>query len=92
VPRLISDRNLPDGHKAWNQLMERRHRQPDRQPKWVRDAGKRSKVVPGTTSLCRRFSVFSDNSKPVSENGPLNVPSTSTHRSTPPEYGSNKGA
>ena len=76
VPRLIGDRNLPDGHKAlekgeWDLVIDN----PTSDPKWVRGAGKALKGRVGHYMFVSTISVFSDNSKPIDENGPLNEPS-----------------
>ena len=91
VPRLIGDRNLPDGHKAlesgeWDVVIDN----PTANPKWVRDAGKALKGRTRHYIFVSTISVFSDNSKPVDENGPLNVPSDIDAPFDAAKYGSNK--
>jgi 2'-hydroxyisoflavone reductase len=72
VPRLIGDRNLPDGHKAlesgeWDVVIDN----PTANPKWVRDAGKALRGRTKHYVFVSTISVFSDNSAPIDENGPL---------------------
>ncbi len=91
VPRLIGDRNLPDGHKAlssgeWDVVIDN----PTANPKWVRDAGVALKGRTKHYVFISTISVFSDNSKPVDENGPLNVPSDIDAPFDVSKYGSNK--
>ena len=91
VPRLIGDRNLPDGHKAlekgnWDVVIDN----PTANPKWVRDAGIALKGRTKHYLFVSTISVFSDNSKPVDENGPLNVPSDIDAAFDAAKYGSNK--
>ena len=91
VPRLIGDRNLPDGHKAlekgeWDLVIDN----PTSNPKWVRDAGKALKGRAGHYIFISTISVFSDNSKPIDENGPLNEPSDIDAPFESSKYGSNK--
>ena len=91
VPRLIGDRNLPDGHKAlekgnWDVVIDN----PTANPKWVRDAGIALKGRTKHYVFVSTISVFSDNSKPVDENGPLNMPSDIDAAFDAAKYGSNK--
>ncbi len=91
VPRLIGDRNLPDGHDAlkkgtWDVVIDN----PTANPKWVRGAGEALKGRAGQYIFVSTISVFSDNSKPVDENGPLNVPSDIDAAFNAQTYGSNK--
>ena len=91
IPRLIGDRNLPDGHKAlstgeWDVVIDN----PTANPKWVRDAGKALKGRTNHYIFVSTISVFSDSSKPVDENGPLNTPSDIEATFDPSKYGSNK--
>ena len=91
IPRLIGDRNLPDGHKAlstgeWDVVIDN----PTANPKWVRDAGKALKGRTKHYIFVSTISVFSDSSKPVDENGPLNTPSDIEATFDPSKYGSNK--
>ena len=91
VPRLIGDRNLPDGHKAlekgnWDVVIDN----PTANPKWVRDAGIALKGRTKHYVFVSTISVFSDNSKPVDENGPLNIPSDIDAAFDAAKYGSNK--
>ena len=91
IPRLIGDRNLPDGHKAlstgeWDVVIDN----PTANPKWVRDAGTALKGRTKHYIFVSTISVFSDNSKPVDENGPLNTPSDIETPFDPSKYGSNK--
>jgi 2'-hydroxyisoflavone reductase len=72
VPRLIGDRNLPDGHKAleggeWDVVIDN----PTANPKWVRDAGKALRGRTKHYVFVSTISVFSDNSAPIDESGPL---------------------
>ncbi len=91
VPRLIGDRNTPDGHKAlesgeWDVVIDN----PTANPKWVRDAGKALKGRTKHYIFVSTISVFSDNSKPVDENGTLNVPVDIDAPYDAQKYGSNK--
>ena len=91
VPRLIGDRSLPDGHKAlekgnWDVVIDN----PTANPKWVRDAGIALKGRTKHYVFVSTISVFSDNSKPVDENGPLNIPSDIDAAFDAAKYGSNK--
>ena len=91
VPRLIGDRNLPDGHDAlkkgtWDVVIDN----PTANPKWVRGAGEALKGRVGQYMFVSTISVFSDNSKPVDENGPLNLPSDIEATFNAQTYGSNK--
>lgn len=89
--KLIGDRNLPDGHKAlesgnWDVVIDN----PTSNPKWVRDAGKALKGRTKHYIFISTISVFSDNSKPVDENGPLNEPSDIDAPYDANKYGQNK--
>ena len=91
VPRLIGDRNLPDGHKAlekgtWDIVIDN----PTANPTWVRGAGQALKGRVGHYLFVSTISVFSDNSKPIDENGPLNKPSDIDAPFNAQAYGSNK--
>lgn len=91
VPRLVGDRNEPDGHKAlesgqWDVVIDN----PTANPKWVRDAGKALKGRTKHYMFVSTISVFSDNSKPLDEDGPLNAPSDIDAPFDAKAYGSNK--
>lgn len=91
IPRLIGDRNLPDGHKAlssgeWDVVIDN----PTANPKWVRGAGEALKGRTKHYIFVSTISVFSDNSKPVDENGPLNTPSDIEAPFDATKYGNNK--
>lgn len=91
VPRLVGDRNLPDGHKAltkgeWDVVIDN----PTSNPKWVRGAGEALKGRVGQYIFISTISVFSDSSKPVDESGPLNAPSDIDAEFNAQAYGSNK--
>ena len=91
VPRLIGDRNLPDGHKAlekgeWDVVIDN----PTSDPKWVRAAGQALKGRAKHYIFISTISVFSDNSKPVDENGPLNTPTDIDAPYNAQAYGGNK--
>ncbi len=91
VPRLVGDRNLPDGHKAleggeWDVVIDN----PTANPKWVRDAGVALKGRTKQYIFVSTISVFSDNSKSLDENGPLNKPSDIDAPFDASAYGSNK--
>ncbi len=91
VPRIVGDRNLPDGHKAlskgeWDVVIDN----PTSNPKWVRDAGIALKGRTKHYIFVSTISVFSDNSKPIDENGPLNTPSDIDAPYNAQAYGSNK--
>ncbi len=91
VPRLVGDRNLPDGHDAlkkgtWDVVIDN----PTANPKWVRGAGEALKGRVGHYMFISTISVFSDNSMPVDENGPLNTPSDMDAPFNAQAYGSNK--
>lgn len=76
VPRLVGDRNAPDGHAAlksgtWDVVIDN----PTTNPKWVRGAGEALKGRVGQYIFVSTISVFSDYSKPgMDENGPLHEP------------------
>lgn len=76
VPRIIGDRNAPNGHDGlksgtWDVVIDN----PTRNPAWVRDAGVALKGRVGQYIFVSTISVFSDYSKPgMDENGPLNAP------------------
>jgi 2'-hydroxyisoflavone reductase len=91
VARLVGDRNLPEGHDAlkngtWDLVIDN----PTSNPKWVRGAGQALKGRVGQYLFVSTISVFSDNSKPVDENGPLNTPSDIDAEYNAQAYGSNK--
>ena len=91
VPRLIGDRNQPNGHDAlkagkWDVVIDN----PTSDPKWVRGAGEALKGRVGQYIFVSTISVFSDTSKPVDENGPLNTPSDIDAPYNAQAYGSNK--
>lgn len=91
VPRIVGDRNLPDGHKGlskgeWDVVIDN----PTSNPKWVRDAGIALKGRTKHYIFVSTISVFSDNSKPIDENGPLNMPSDIDAPYNAQAYGSNK--
>lgn len=91
VARLVGDRNVPDGHNAlakgtWDVVIDN----PTSNPKWVRGAGQALKGRVGQYMFVSTISVFSDNSKPVDENGPLNTPSDIDVAFNAQAYGSNK--
>lgn len=95
VPRLIGDRNLPDGHKAlekgeWDVVIDN----PTSNPKWVRDAGQALKGRTKHYIFVSTISVFADNSKPQDENGQLNAPSDvdAPYNGAIQFYGANKVA
>lgn len=91
VKRLQGDRNLPDGHRAlasgsWDVVIDN----PVSNPAWVRDAGR---ALQGRTKhymYVSTISVFSDNSKPVDEQGPLHTPSDIDAPYNAQAYGPNK--
>lgn len=91
VPRLIGDRNLPDGHKAleggeWDVVIDN----PTANPKWVRDAGR---ALQGRTKhylFVSTISVFADVSAPIDENGTLLPPADIDANFDPKTYGQNK--
>lgn len=75
VPRLVGDRNLPDGHKAlesgaWDVVIDN----PTANPKWVRDAGRALRGRTRHYIFVSTISVFSDTSGVLDENGPLLAP------------------
>lgn len=91
VPRLVGDRNHPDGHAAlkkgnWDVVIDN----PTSNPMWVRGAGEALKGRVGQYIFVSTISVFSDNSKPVDENGPLNTPSDIDKPYNAQAYGNNK--
>jgi 2'-hydroxyisoflavone reductase len=91
VPRLQGDRNLPDGHKAlesgeWDVVIDN----PTSNPKWVLGAGTALRGRTKHYIFVSTISVFSDNSAPIDENGPLNVPSDINAPYDAKQYGSNK--
>ncbi|HYW31273.1 MAG TPA: NAD-dependent epimerase/dehydratase family protein [Gemmatimonas sp.] len=91
VPRLVGDRNLPGGHDAlksgeWDVVIDN----PTANPKWVRDAGVALKGRTKHYMFISTISVFSDNSKTLDENGPLNPPSDIDAPYDSSKYGSNK--
>lgn len=91
VPRLVGDRNLPDGHKAlergeWDVVIDN----PTSNPKWVRDAGKALRGRTKHYIFVSTISVFSDNSAPIDENGPLLPPADIEAAFDAKIYGQNK--
>lgn len=91
VPRLVGDRNLPDGHDSlkkgkWDVVIDN----PTSNPKWVRGVGQALKGNVGQYIFVSTISVFSDTSKPVDENGPLNTPSDIDAEYNAQAYGNNK--
>ncbi len=91
VPRLIGDRNLPDGHKAleggeWDVVIDN----PTANPKWVRDAGRALKGRTRHYIFVSTISVFADVSKPIDESGTLLAPSDIDATFDPKIYGQNK--
>ncbi len=91
VPRLIGDRNLPDGHKAleggeWDVVIDN----PTANPKWVRDAGRALKGRTKHYIFVSTISVFADLSSPVDESGVLLAPSDIDAAFDAKLYGQNK--
>jgi 2'-hydroxyisoflavone reductase len=91
VPRLIGDRNLPDGHKAlesgqWDVVIDN----PTSNPKWVRDAGLALRGRTKHYLFVSTISVFSDSSAPFDESGPLLAPVDIEAPFNPAQYGQNK--
>lgn len=91
VPRLIGDRNLPDGHKAlgsgeWDVVIDN----PTANPNWVRDAGRALKGRTKHYIFVSTISVFADLSVVVDENGPLLPPADIDATFDPKSYGQNK--
>ena len=91
VPRLIGDRNLPDGHKVlesgtWDVVIDN----PTANPKWVRDAGKALKGRTKHYIFVSTISVYSTLSQPFDENGPLNTPVNIDTAFDATKYGANK--
>jgi 2'-hydroxyisoflavone reductase len=91
VPRLIGDRNLPDGHKAlesgeWDVVIDN----PTANPKWVRDAGKALRGRTKHYLFVSTISVFSDSSAPFDEKGPLLPPADIDAPFDAKVYGQNK--
>ncbi|HYW51232.1 MAG TPA: NAD-dependent epimerase/dehydratase family protein, partial [Gemmatimonadaceae bacterium] len=91
VPRLVGDRNLPDGHKAlesgeWDVVIDN----PTSNPKWVRDAGRALKGRTKHYMFVSTISVFSDTSAPFDENGTLHAPSDIDAPYDAKVYGQNK--
>jgi 2'-hydroxyisoflavone reductase len=91
VPRLVGDRNLPDGHKAlesgeWDVVIDN----PTSNPKWVRDAGRALKGRTKHYIFVSTISVFSDNSTSIDENGPLLEPADISAAFDAARYGNNK--
>ncbi len=91
VPRLIGDRNLPDGHKAleageWDVVIDN----PTANPKWVRDAGKALRGRTKHYLFVSTISVFADVSSPIDENGPLLPPADIDATFDASIYGRNK--
>lgn len=93
VPRLIGDRNVAGGHDAlkkgsWDVVIDN----PTSDPKWVRGAGEALKGRVGHYMFVSTISVFSDNSKPIDENGPLHTPADIDKPYDRATYGPNKVA
>ena len=91
VPRLIGDRNLPDGHKAlesgqWDVVIDN----PTSNPKWVRDAGRALRGRTKHYLFVSTISVFSDSSAPFDESGPLLAPVDIDAPFNQAQYGQNK--
>ncbi len=91
VPRLIGDRNLPDGHKAlesgeWDVVIDN----PTANPKWVRDAGRALKGRTKHYIFVSTISVFADVSSPIDETGTLLPPADIDATFDPKTYGQNK--
>jgi 2'-hydroxyisoflavone reductase len=91
VPRLIGDRNLPDGHKAlesgeWDVVIDN----PTANPKWVRDAGRALKGRTKHYIFVSTISVFADVSTPIDESGTLLPPADIDATFDPKTYGQNK--
>lgn len=91
VPRLVGDRNLPDGHKAlesgeWDVVIDN----PTANPKWVRDAGRALKGRTKHYIFVSTISVFAELSAPVDENGPLLAPADIDAPFDAKIYGQNK--
>lgn len=91
VPRLIGDRNLPDGHKAlesgqWDVVIDN----PTSNPKWVRDAGRALRGRTKHYLFVSTISVFSDSSAPFDESGPLLAPVDIDAPFNQTQYGQNK--
>ena len=91
VPRLVGDRNLPDGHKAletgqWDVVIDN----PTSNPKWVRDAGRALKGRTRHYIFVSTISVFSDTSAPFDESGTLHAPSDIDAPYDAKVYGQNK--
>jgi 2'-hydroxyisoflavone reductase len=91
VPRLVGDRNLPDGHKAlengeWDVVIDN----PTANPAWVRGAGTALRDRTKHYVFVSTISVFSDNSAPIDENGTL-LPAADIDATYNPQlYGQNK--
>ncbi len=91
VPRLVGDRNLPDGHKAlengeWDVVIDN----PTANPAWVRGAGTALRDRTKHYVFVSTISVFSDNSAPIDENGTL-LPAADIDAAYNPQlYGQNK--
>ncbi len=91
VPRLVGDRNRPDGHKAleggeWDVVIDN----PTANPKWVRDAGRALKGRTKHYIFVSTISVFADVSTPIDESGTLLPPADIDAAFDPKTYGPNK--
>lgn len=91
VPRLVGDRNLPDGHKAlesgeWDVVIDN----PTANPKWVRDAGKALRGRTKHYLFVSTISVFADVSSPIDETGALLPAADIDAAYDPALYGRNK--
>lgn len=91
VPRLVGDRNLPDGHKAleggeWDVVIDN----PTANPKWVRDAGRALKGRTKHYIFISTISVFADFSAPFAEEGKLLPPADIDATFDARIYGRNK--
>jgi 2'-hydroxyisoflavone reductase len=91
VARLVGDRNQPDGHKAlesgeWDVVIDN----PTSNPMWVRNAGRALRGRTKHYLFVSTISVFSDNSAPFDESGPLLPPSDIAAPFDAKQYGQNK--
>ncbi|MCC7055259.1 MAG: NAD-dependent epimerase/dehydratase family protein [Gemmatimonadaceae bacterium] len=91
VPRLVGDRNLPDGHKAleggeWDVVIDN----PTANPKWVRDAGRALKGRTKHYLFVSTISVFAELATPIDEGGTLLPPADIDAPYDAKLYGQNK--
>ena len=91
VPKLVGDRNLPDGHQAlsqgtWDVVIDN----PTSNPQWVRGAARALAGRVGQYIFVSTISVFSEYSRVIAEDGPLNTPSDIDAPYDARNYGSNK--